>query len=112
MDPKYQDEETFASTVTGIEELRRAHHDDWPEWRRTLVNAAKAGARMEQELRDLAAALEQCARRTAVSNLSNRVAALEEGVNKRRGLWRWIINHFWQIVLVLLAAYLARRGHA
>lgn len=112
MDPKYQDEETFASTVTGIEELRRGQRDDWPEWRRTLVNAARAGARMEQELRDVAAAVEQCARRTAVSGLSNRIAALEDAAKQRRGLMRWVVNHGWEIVVVLIAAYLARQGHA
>jgi hypothetical protein len=111
VDPKYQHDETFASTVTGIEELRKAHHDDWPEWRRTLVNAARAGARMEQELRDVEAAIEQCARRTAVSTLANKVAALEDGVRRRRGLISWFLNHFWQIAAIVITAYLAHRWH-
>lgn len=109
MDPKYQHDETFASTVTGIEELRKAHRDDWPEWRRTLVNAARAGARMEQELRDVAASVEQCARRTAVATLANKVGALEDAARKRRGFWRWIVNHAWTIVMIALTAYLAHR---
>lgn len=108
MDPKYADE-TFAATVTGIEELRKAHHDDWPEWRRTLVNAARAGARMEQELRDVENSVEQCARRTAVRDLATRITALEVGVIKRRGVVRWLINHFWTIAMVFTAAYLAHR---
>jgi hypothetical protein len=109
VDPKYQHDETFAGTVTGIEELRKAHKDDWPEWRRTLINAARAGARMEQELRYVAASVEQCARRTAVSTLANKVGALEDAARKRRGLWRWVINHFWTLMTIVLAAMLAHR---
>lgn len=109
MDPKYQHEETFAATVTGIDELRAAHHDDWPEWRRTLVNAARAGARMEQELRNLEAALEQCARKTAVTTLVNKVADLEDAAHKRRGAVNWVFNHFWQILVIVLTAFLAHQ---
>ena len=103
MDPSYQvTEETFSSTVAGIEELRAKHHDDWPEWRRVLISSAQAGKRMEQEVNDLKAAIDQCARRTAVATLANKIANIEADAKRRHGVVSWLFDHFWQIVILAL----------
>ena len=112
VDPRFQEEPTFATTLTGIDELRRQHgaqDDDWPRYKISVVNAIRSGARVEQEIVDLRAALEQCARRTAVSTLVNKVAALEEAAERRKGTVRWVVDHFWQIMVVLLTALIAHR---
>lgn len=113
MDPRYQDE-TFASTVSGIEELRgNAGEDrDWLSWKRVLIASANAGRVLEQRVNDAEVAIEtKLARRSAVSELSNRVAALEGSARRRRGVLNWIINHFWQLAVIGLAAALAHTWH-
>ncbi len=111
MDPKLQDE-TFAATLSGIEDLRKkfgAQDDDWARYKISVVNAIRSGARLEQEVTDLKAAVRVCARRSALESLVERVKELEDVATRRRGVWRWILDHFWQIIVVVLAAELARR---
>jgi hypothetical protein len=111
LDPSLQDE-TFASTLSGIEDLRRnfgSHEHDWARYKISVVNAIRSGARLEQEVVDLQVAVNSCSRRGAVAAIAERVKALEDVANRRRGVWRWLVDHFWQIIVVVLAAELARR---
>lgn len=71
-------DDTFASTLTGIDELRSRHgSDDWPEWRRTVVDAVRAGAQLERLVRQLEGRLPGFAKAEAYSTLSLRLQKLE-----------------------------------
>ena len=88
MDPNYQVDETFAKTVTGIEELRAKYRGndemDWKEWKRTLVSAAQAGAQLERRVNGLAMEFAKAARAEAVAGLVTRIEKLEW---KEEGRW-------------------------
>lgn len=64
---------------------------------------------MEQELRNVAAAVEQCIRKTPFDTLTGRVDELENAAKRRRGLINWLLSHFWQILVIVLTAFLAHR---
>ena len=94
MDPNYQVDETFAKTVTGIEELRKKYRRDdemdWREWRRTLVSAAQAGAKLERDFNSLRMEVAKAARSETVAGLIQRIEFLEY-VNKTRfGISTWV----------------------
>jgi len=108
MDPKYQNEETFAGTVTDIDLLRRkaAGNDDWTSWKRILIASANSGRVLEQRMNDAEAAIEgKLARKETLNGHGRRIDALEAALNRGGGLLRYL----WQIALILLTVYLTRR---
>lgn len=71
-------DDTFASTLTGIEELRSRHgSDDWPEWRRTVIDAVRAGAQLERRVQAFELRFQGVAKAEAYSALSLRLQKLE-----------------------------------
>jgi len=113
VDPKFQ-EPTFETTLTDVSELRRrfsaADDNDWPRYKLTVLNTIRSGVRLEQRMTNAESAIEdKLARRQALERLVDRVKDLEEAAQRRRGVLNWLLNNFWQIVILVVTAYVAHR---
>lgn len=83
-------DDTFASTLTGIDELRSRHgSDDWPEWRRTVVDAVRAGAQLERRVQAFDLRLHGFAKAEAYTTLDRRVRVLELRQSSRSKTAKW-----------------------
>lgn len=102
-------DDTFASTLTGIEELRSKYgSDDWLEWRRTVVDAVRAGAQLERKLQSLELRLHGTAKAEAYAKLEKRVHALEFLQSSRSKAGKWGADILKTVLGGLLAVALTR----
>ena len=113
MDPNYQVDETFAKTVTGIEELRAKYRGndgmDWKEWRRTLVSAAQAGAQLERRVNGLAMEFAKAARAAVVADIDIRVKQLEWEQKQRWGFKGWMYGIASGVIVGLIIVFVDHR---
>lgn len=102
-------DDTFATTLTGIDELRSKHgSDDWPEWRRTVVDAVRAGAQLEKKVQQLELRLQGTAKTTAYTAMDARVQSLELVQSSRSKTTKWAADLFKTILAGLFAFGLTR----
>lgn len=115
MDLKYQEDQTFAGTVTGLDRLRAGHRDSWEDCRLLVINSVNAGARLEQVQRNQQASIDRCARKFELKLVEDNVKVLMGAYNDRRGFWRWVGRNLTAIVLTAVNAvitiYLAQHLH-
>lgn len=113
MDPNYQVEETFAKTVTDIEELRRKYRKDdamdWREWKRTLVTAAQAGARLERDVGVLRNDVSAAARASTVAGLITRIEMLEYHEKQRTSMKANLIRGAFELVVGAALLYVGHK---
>lgn len=103
-------DDTFATTLAGIEELRAnfRHDDDWLEWRRSVVASVQAGAALEKKINWIIPELKGCARQAALVELRYRVEALEAAKKNSSALTGKLLNLGGKMLLVILGALAAR----
>ena len=112
MDPEYQHDATFASTLSGINELRARYAgdtaDDWKQYTISVVNSIRAGERLEREFQEVKQELAKAARAAAVGKLISRIEFLEWEAKAGKGLLRKSGSFVAQVALIILAGYI---GH-
>ena len=112
MDPEYQHDATFASTLSGINELRARYagddNEDWKRYKLTFVNLVRAGEKLEREFQGVQQELAKAARAAVVAKLISRIEFLEWESKANKGLFRRAGGFIVQIGLVILAGYM---GH-
>jgi hypothetical protein len=105
-------DDTFATTLTGIRELRAEHGDgmrgDWIEWKRTVLKSVKAGERLEKLVNGLLTDMRDAAKQKALQSLSARVAALEAERKKNHGRRQQILAALGKVALVVAGAIISR----
>lgn len=102
-------DDTFASTLTGIDELRSKYgSDDWPEWRRTVIAAVNAGAQLERRVQAIDLRLHGTAKAEAYAKLEKRVHALEFLQSSRSKAGKWGADILKTVLGGLLALVLTR----
>ncbi len=105
-------DDTFASTVAGIADLRAEHGDglrgDWIEWKRTVLKSVKAGERLEQLVNGLLTDMRVTARQQALQAVAARVSLLEAARKKSRGRRQQILAVLGKVALVVAGALISR----
>jgi hypothetical protein len=103
-------DDTFATTLDGIEELRSPHRgtDDWQSWRRVVVQSLRAGSALEKRIASLEVKAGGFAKAGAYTHLDTRVSRLEEQERRRRGLWGTLLKAAGAIGLVVLGHELSK----
>lgn len=106
MDPQLQDD-TFATTLDGIEELRRAHRDNdaesWSEWRMLVAKSIRSGDRLEKVVQGLERKVAERASAAVVGTLVEDVNKLKAAQARRKRFWRSVIGWSAGIVATLTA---------
>ena len=103
-------DDTFAGTLTGIERLRnsRQSDDDWIEWKRVLIESAKAGAELERIVSRMELRLQKLASQTALDGISARVKELEDAARRRDRWGEKLLKAAGAVGVTLLAWWLGR----
>ena len=103
MDPKYQDDDTFARTDERIERLRGTYHDeDWREWRRTILESVKAGRQLEEQVEEVQRQIPLLSKASAVAALVRRLDVLEVKEKQRNDLTAKVWGALAKVGLVVL----------
>lgn len=97
-------DDTFASTLDGIEELRASHRgdDDWESWRRVVLQSLRAGTTLEKRLSQIETKAGTFAKVGAYTHLDTRVTRLEDAQKRSRGFWGQILKAGGAIGLIVL----------
>ena len=104
-------DDTFATTLSGIEKLRAGHYrneDDWREWKRSVLASLKAGSAVERKLAWVIPELKGAARDSALQALARRVESLETARSKVLSTWQQALSIAGKVALVILAALASR----
>lgn len=102
-------DDTFASTLTGINELRSKYGgDDWPEWRRTVVDAVRAGERLEREVQSLRLKTNGFAKAEAYQGLSDRIKVLEGDRKIRNSVGKYMADFIKALIVAGVTLFLAK----
>lgn len=118
-----EDEDSYAGLLREIEDLRvrdLVEHDDWPEWRRTVIKSVRSGERLENLYHGVQRRMDaleheqrtlwkECARSSAVRRLVAEFEGFKQAAKRReRKVLLRLVDGMWgalTAVLVLLVKH-------
>lgn len=108
MDPEYQHDETFAETVSGIEDLRRQHGGD--AWRDKAIDKALAAGeylerRFNQFVLETNGKVSEAASAKVQAQVLLDVAALKADAARRSTMLAWAAGIFASLIVGLVLMY-------
>jgi len=110
-------DDTFATSLVGIERLRlmnerdrgeSAADYDWREWKRSVVASIKAGAELEKQMNWVIPELKLRAKQRVLESLVVRIAALEAEREAASSARARMLGAGGKVLLVILGALASR----